>query len=328
MVLLLEKARPLGERARIEALIAKMEGHMRRAFRQFLLSVHSEASRREVRLRLEAGDVEGALGVVDSHVEAFGDVIAKVFAETGAEESAALGRTMRRAAVSISFDPTHARAAALMRNNRLEFVREMTVAQRVSTRNAIVEGLRAGQGPVQVARTFRESIGLTEMQRNAVKNYRRALETGDAVALNRDLRDRRFDSSVSRLIESGEPLGSQRINTMVERYRERYLQLRAETIARTETQVVVNQARDEALTQALERASVPDSSVKLTWKATQDPRTRDTHAAMDGQVRPKGLPFVSPSGAQMMYPGDRSLGAPGSEVINCRCVLLTSISVD
>jgi hypothetical protein len=43
---------------------------------------------------------------------------------------------------------------------------------------------------------------------------------------------------------------------------------------------------------------------------------------MDGQERGLNEPFDSPSGAQLMYPGDPD--APAEEVINCRCAVLIS----
>ena len=184
----------------------------------------------------------------------------------------------------------------------------------------------SGAGPIQVARAIRDSIGLTERQRQAVANYRRGLEMGDTAVLNRDLRDRRFDASVQRMLDDDEPLGAERISRMVAQYRNRYLQYRAEVIARTETLRVANQAQVEALTQVLEQVELPAGAVLRTWRATQDARTRDTHAAMDGQeVRGLTEAFESPSGARLMFPGDTSLGADASEVIQCRCVVTNEV---
>ncbi|MDO8614630.1 MAG: phage minor head protein, partial [Dehalococcoidia bacterium] len=160
-------------------------------------------------------------------------------------------------------------------------------------------------------------------QRQTVANYRRLLEVGDAAALDRELRDRRFlpPDSPSRLaFLEGEPLGARRIDRMVGQYRSGLLQLRAETIARTEALRTASLARQEALAQVLEQVEMPRDRVVRVWRATQDERTRDTHAEMDGQERGLDEPFESPSGAILMYPGDPA--APPAEVINCRCVLL------
>lgn len=321
------KAARGGDRARIEKLIAWAETKVRRAFRRFLDDMRSAAVRRQVWVILERDGIEAALRLMDAHIARMGAVLAQVFQFVGTAEVAAIGRKLRgaHARVAISFDPTHPRAAELMRGNRLEFVREMTRAQREATSASLIEALRTGAGPTQVAHTLRDSIGLTEAQRRAVSNYRRLLEAGDAAALSRDLRDRRFDPSVRRAVEDGEPLGAAKIYRMVERYRNRYLQYRAETIARTEVQRTVGRARRESITQVLEQIGEPKESVVRTWVATGDKRTRDTHAEMDGQQRGLDAPYESSSGARMMHPGDASLGAPAEELINCRCTELYEI---
>ncbi len=54
------------------------------------------------------------------------------------------------------------------------------------------------------------------------------------------------------------------------------------------------------------------------WIATPDSHTRETHAAADGQRQPLDTPYTV-GGASLMFPGDSSLGAPASELCNCRC---------
>lgn len=54
------------------------------------------------------------------------------------------------------------------------------------------------------------------------------------------------------------------------------------------------------------------------WLAILDERTRPTHANADGQEQPIELPF-DVGGFYMMFPKDDSMGAPASEIINCRC---------
>lgn len=310
-----------GERARIEALIAQAEAEIRRAFARFLADVRSGAVRQQVRRVLESSGVEAALNVIDAHVARLGAALTSIFQRVGASEAAVLASRFKldRAAVVVSFDPTNPRAAELMRTSRLEFVREMTRLQREATRAAVTDALRAGYGPAKTAASFYDSIGLTEYQRRAVANYRRLLEAGDAAALNRDLRDRRFDSSVRAAAESGEPLGAAKIDRMVDRYCDRYLRYRAETIARTEAHRVVGQARLEATEQVVEEAGISRDRVVRTWATTEDKRTRDSHSAMNGQQRGLDEPYDSPYGSRFMFPGDGSLGADASELVNCRC---------
>jgi len=65
-----------------------------------------------------------------------------------------------------------------------------------------------------------------------------------------------------------------------------------------------------------------------SWLDADDARVRRPrkggqgadHRAMRGQTVKVGEPFVTPRGYRLLFPGDRSLGAPPDEVINCRCV--------
>jgi hypothetical protein len=313
---------PTSERRRLERLLSQQESSIQQAFAEFMSGVKSPAAMREVRLLLEAGNIEGALRIVDSYVLRLGSAVTTAFQAAGAAEGAALASSLAPA-IALTFDPTNPRAAAIMRRNRLKFIEDFTRSQREVTRQAIVDALRAGEGPIKTGRAFRDSIGLTLFQRRAVDNYRRLLEQGSREALARDVRDRRFDRTVERAIDSGEPLSTQQINRMVQRYQQRFTQLRAETIARTEGLRAVSQARQEAFEQVIEQAGIPEDKVIRVWRSPLDDRTRDTHRAMNGQQRGLRVPFASPSGARLMFPGDPN--APAREVINCRCVLTHTI---
>lgn len=87
-------------------------------------------------------------------------------------------------------------------------------------------------------------------------------------------------------------------------------QARANNIARTEVVGASNQmANDQAQT-----AAAAGLSLWGTWLATLDDRTRETHAAADGQTVPLGQPFEVGDDL-LMYPGDPD-GSP-EEVCNC-----------
>lgn len=312
------------ERERLEALVAQQEAAVRRAFAAFLENATSPAVLREAREALARGNIDAALEIVDQHVVRFANIIPQVLTETASSELDALGSRFKNkiggATVAIGFDATDNRATELARTSRLDFIRDFTREQRLATRTALSEVLSEGGGPRQAAARFKDSIGLTRAQLQIVDNYRNLLETQNAAALDRVLRDRRFDPTVQRSLEEGaDPLPAATVDRMVARYRDRLLASRAETIARTESHRMLSQAREEAVQQMIEQSGIDPESVRRVWHATQDARTRDSHFAMDGQERRLHEPFRTPSGIAIQYPGDPN--APASEVINCRCVL-------
>lgn len=83
-------------------------------------------------------------------------------------------------------------------------------------------------------------------------------------------------------------------------------------IARTEGHRIQCQAGMDACEKAKEKGA----NVVKQWDATLDDSTRESHAAVDGEIRELDEKFSN----GLMYPGDPSGGA--AEVVNCRCALL------
>jgi hypothetical protein len=313
------------ELARLDRLLAGQEQRVKDAFAIFLRDVRSDYTVQALADLIEAGQTDEALAVIDSYVVRLGNVIPAAFQDVAEAEIIALADEIApNARVAISFDPTNYEAATLMRQSRLAFIVAFTEAQREATRQALARAFEQGQGTVAAARAFRDSIGLTATQEAAVANFQRLLDQQSADALGRALRDRRFDRTVTRSLVNEEPLTRAQIDRMVARYRENMLTLRAQTIARTEMQRTVNEARREAFRQTMEVAGIDPSTVERVWRATHDERTRDSHMEMDEQkVTGFYTPFVSGLGNPLMYPGDPS--GPPEDVINCRCVVVHRI---
>jgi hypothetical protein len=316
----LAKADPLtsAEAARLDALISQLEGRLQAAFARFVQQATDDATMAEVSAQLERGDVNGALKTIQPYIDQLGTEMPRIWQDAAISETAAIaGQLPARASVGISFDVGNPEAAALMRANQLEFVQAFTEAQADATRTALAEGLDQGAGFIAASRAFKNSIGLDSGSLRAVANYRRLLRAGSSQALQRVLRDRRFDRTVERAISSGTPLTDEQIDRMVLRYQERALASRAETIARTESIKTLSEAQEAAFAQTQALAGIENGDVEETWHTTIDGRERLTHGIMNGQTVPRGTPFQSPSGAQLRYPGDPA--APAEEVINCRC---------
>ena len=86
---------------------------------------------------------------------------------------------------------------------------------------------------------------------------------------------------------------------------------RAQTIARTETAAAASQAKEEVF----EAEGIESTS----WLSAGDGEERESHAAVDGEVRRRGKPFSN----GLMYPHDPN--GPAKEVINCRCDALPEV---
>ena len=87
---------------------------------------------------------------------------------------------------------------------------------------------------------------------------------------------------------------------------------RSELIARTEGHRIQVQSGMDACYKAKDKGA----DVVKQWDSTLDGETRDSHRAVDGEVRELDEKFSN----GLMYPGDPSGGA--EEVCNCRCALL------
>lgn len=85
-------------------------------------------------------------------------------------------------------------------------------------------------------------------------------------------------------------------------------------IAQTETMIGVSDAADIA-------AKTLDISYTKQWCISGAGNTRETHIAMDGVEVEADEPFIL-AGGMLMYPHDISLGAEGSEIINCACACI------
>jgi hypothetical protein len=166
-------------------------------------------------------------------------------------------------------------------------------------------------------------IGLTPNQEKWVANARRYLLTGDESYFELTLRDKRFDKTIRKAMDEGKPPPPETLEKAMVSYKNRALKYRAEVISRTETLSSIQRSSYQVHKQLVTDGVLPANAIRKWWNAVGDNRTRPTHDALERQTRknPLGLddPFISPSGARLMYPGDRSLGAPGKETVMCRC---------
>lgn len=306
----------------LEQLLSSLEPKIRRAFIEAVNSLKDKSTIQEIFRLVEAGNLSAAMDIIERHITSFASSTISFYSLSGQVAALTLSNLL---GVVISFDQTNYRAVRMMQEARLRLIREFSDEQRNAIREIMVRGIGAGTNPLTQARDFRNLIGLTQRQTMAVMNFRRLLEEGSADALTRALRDRRFDSTIRSAIRGDKVLSADQINMMVERYAERMRNLRAETIGRTEALRAVNMGNYEMFQQAIENGDININEVVQEWITAQDERVRGSHATMHGQKRPFGVPFESGAGNALLFPGDPN--APASEVINCRCVTTTRLTL-
>jgi hypothetical protein len=175
---------------------------------------------------------------------------------------------------------------------------------REMVRGAVERGLVEGVNPRTSARSIRQAVGLGPTQEQQVRNFRRALETGDvAKALGYEKRDRRFDARIRR----GELTPAQ-IDQMVDIYRKRRIALNAESVARTAALDSVKGAQRLSWDSAIARGIVDRDRLRKQWVTTLDGRERPLHHRLNGTV--VGYDETFPTGDIV----------PGQSEWNCRCI--------
>lgn len=306
---------------RMIALLDRADARMRRRFLQLVDGAATVQSLEAIADLLEAGRIDEALALGDQLGPGFASTWEQVYTEAGLSAAAVIQAS--RSTV-LEFNTLNPRSVANLQLTRGRLIRELTDSQRGATLELLMDAQRRGLAPVEQARALRSSLGLTQHQAQAVTNYRRLLETGSREALDRQLRDRRFDRTIRSAINRGEPLTREQIDRMTDRYRERWLNFRARTVAETESLRAVHAGDEEMWQQAIDVGDVNPDELINQWRTRPDEKRRPSHAAMEGQRRPFKEPFTSGAGAQLRYPGDPS--APARETIKCRCVVARTIA--
>lgn len=312
----------------IRKLLKKHERRIARVFELAMTEYRGTLKLKTLQDFIERGDLLGALKEIEAVAIATANASQAAFIEAAAATSTYI---QSRKTFTVGFDTMNNRAVQGLRDSRLQFIQAFTDQQRRATRTALVEGVAQGKGPRDLARAFRGSIGLTERQQAAVLNYRKLLQRVGAddvpsrakrEALTRALRDKRFDGTIRRALRGEKTLTPTEIENMVERYRQKSLKMRSQTIARTEALHAVHGGMDNAVAEAISSGAIDAEDITFQWLTGQDGRQRDPHQELHKETRPHGVPFENSLGS-IMFPGDRS--AVAANVINCRCVRTTRL---
>ncbi|MGB5811733.1 MAG: phage minor head protein [Polyangiales bacterium] len=302
------------------ALLDRAEPRVRRRFLELVNAANALDDLEQVADLLEQGNIQGALAVTEEIAPGLATALDTAYTAAGLSAAEVL---RSQVPTLLEFNQLNVRAVQAQQAGRLRLITGLSSQQREATEILLNEALMEGLAPVAQARALKQSIGLTARQAQAVRNYRRLLQSGSSEALQRTLRDRRFDPSVRAAIRGDRALTSDQIDRMVDRYAERQLAFRARTIARTETVRALNEGDEELWNQAVEQGVVAAEDVSQVWHTARDERVRASHRAMNNQRRGLGEPFQSGLGNALRFPADPQ--APARDTINCRCVVAREI---
>lgn len=226
----------------------------------------------------------------------------------------------------VYFDQANPKLMGVLDQYKRSLIRGLTEETRTTIEQIVSRSLQGGINPIETAREIRGHIGLTPSQERAVSNYRQALIDKPSEALNRALRDKRFDRSILNAKDTA--LKPEQIDKMTARYRDRYLKYRSEVIARTESIRSLSMSGQALWEDMAEKGQVEEKRIRRLWIYTKDGKTRPAHRHGGiPTMNPDGVglrePFKAPGGYTIMYPGDPQ--APASLTIQCRCTLFYKI---
>jgi len=167
------------------------------------------------------------------------------------------------------FDGLNPEAQRVAERQAAAMVTAISEETRAAIRALIARSIREGIPPYDAGRMIRGMIGLTDRQAQAAANYR------------------------EELINQGLEMG--RVNTLLDRYVEKKIRDRAESIARTETMAALNEGSRESWRQAQEEGLL-GKDAKKEWIVTPDDRLCPNCAPMDGVQVPLEAKFHTPLG--------------------------------
>ena len=334
----------------VQALAAKLEARLAQAILRALKTQGATMDLDVISAALETGNIARVLQLLDLPA-----VLAPLSGISPAIQAGVYAGGTAVAAIILPpitgvkfvFNQLNPRLIDWLQSYSLGLVRQINDATKEGVRQFLLEGMRAGANPKEVARQVMGVVGLTDRQAQAVANYRAELEgfhlrtSADAYGLGntvnrvngtqvtlldaegassdginaRRLRDFRYDGVLQRSMENTTPLSPEQIDRMVGAYEDKYLAYRARTIARTEAVRANNVGIQEAWRQAIENNVVSEDLVRKMWIVADDERTCEECGPipdMNPEIGVRfGQPFLSPEGPVNLPPLHP----------NCRCTI-------
>lgn len=184
------------------------------------------------------------------------------FYEAGASKLDDIGKIV---GMGVSFDLKSPEAIAWIESYGSSQVKYVSATTKAAIRQISSNALRNGLSPDETAREIKKIIGLLPRQVLAVQNYQASL------------------------IESG--MDDSSIQSSVDKYAQKLLRLRADTIGLTESHTATNEGAIQATEGAVERGVLSENEYQLEWLYTSDNRACELCQSYDGTHAPIGGTF-------------------------------------
>jgi hypothetical protein len=298
---------------------------VRRRFLDAIKAIRGTVKEAKLRAALETGNIDTvmevlgldrALGPIEPGLLKPLEATAREAGGAALDATPAIADAVRGGQLAMRFDAINPHTVQSVRTYGFNLIRQVSDDTRDGIRAIVANAMEFGGHPSEQARQIRSLIGLTENQADAVANFRRLLEARDPEALTRGLRDRRFDSTLLRVLgdEGVDDLSAEQIDRMVERYASRMLDFRANTIARTETISAARIGTQNAWVQATENGLLDRADVRQGWMVTPDDRLCIYCAA---------VPALNPDGVRLGEQFITPLGPVDGPTLHpqCRCIV-------
>lgn len=298
----------------------RLAGRLQQALIDAVGVAAGSISLKDLTAAIEKGNTNGVLKIITDSLAgalagkglAAGQASLQDAAQTifTAAAKAAVSEMPVQVSTALSMNLMNQNVVTFLDKYTFNMIQQITSDTRAALTQVLTRAFSEGGAPIEIAREIRGMIGLTAAQDAAIANYRTALEQGTSSslrnALARSLRDGRYDRSLLRSIKTGQGMSADKIDKLTERYRARYLQYRANAIARTESIRAANAGQLEAWRQAREQGLL--DGAQREWQATGDDRDCDVCDGLDGEV----VAFDEPFSNGDMHPPEHP---------HCRCTV-------
>jgi len=322
----------------LDLIAQQKERDMLRAFASSVSDIKNSVTLKEFEAAIARQDSDAVvrlLGIDSAAFEQVDDEIYQAYRTGGLTGVEQIGRIPTDlGSVGFRFNMSAPSAIEWIRSESSQFLTEVVDDQVEMVKQQLQRGLELGDNPRTTAidlvgrynpatgKRAGGTVGLTTQQAGWVNKARNELLELDRNYFNRELRDKRYDSIVRKAIEDGKPLTKAQVDNAITQMQSKALKYRGDVIARTESINALRAGQFQAVEQAMVKGELDSQDAKKSWDATGDKRTRLDHFQMEANYK-DGIPieeeYVFPDGSKAMYPGDNSLGAPGKQLIQCRC---------